>query len=218
MRYGAVEQVSPAERAAVEDLPVFEGGLTPELKHFALVTVENCTHRVIAWTADEQLFAADLKLTKEKDGARARVLRDVTRRSPFERCLDHDLQAQVLDDVNLTAPAMRVFFSLPELMHLEKKPGALPEPTEVHALMQKCGAPPMAVHYQVSVEADAVVVEKPTFVPEDVTATVRACLEAGIARRVTFPPESRPGWTSARAEVKTHEGGVLTRSTMRFVK
>lgn len=211
----AVEEEEPVAR---EELPMLEHGVSPSLKHLLLFTASACAQRVLFWTSKEELFSADLRLTGGKDGVTASVLRDVTKRPPFERCLDRELRTQPVTDIELTAPEMRTYFSLAETTDLEKRPGELPESAEVLALVKRCAAgTPLLVRYEAVVGEAAVVIEKPELQAE-LDPTARQCLRAGLERRIAFTEESRPGWKGLHAELKVDATGTATKSTMKFTR
>lgn len=213
-----VTAVEEEEPVAKEELPLLEHGVSPSLKHLLLSAAGSCAKRVLFWTAKEQLFAADLRLASGKDGVTASVLRDVTKRPPFERCLDRELRTQSVSDIELTGPEMRTYFSLAEATELARREGELPEAAEVLALVKRCApGTPLLLRYDVVVGATEVVIEKPELQAE-VDAAARQCLLAGIERRVAFTAESRPGWTGAHAELKIDASGRATKSSMKFLK
>ena len=71
--------VDEEEAVVKEELPLLEHGVSPSLKHLLLFAADGCAKRVRFWTAKEQLFATDLRLSKGADGVTASVLRDVTK-------------------------------------------------------------------------------------------------------------------------------------------
>jgi hypothetical protein len=210
--------VEEEEPAVKEVLPVLEKGVSPSLKHLLLTDAEACAKRVRFWTSKEQLFAADLRLTSGKDGVTASVLRNVAKRPPFERCIDRELRTQPVNDIELTAPAMRTSFSLADVTQVEKRPGELPEPAEVIALLKKCApGTPLVVRFDAVVGEGAVVIEKPDLQGE-LAPPARQCLLAGLERHVAFTEESKPGWAGLHQELKVDDKGKATKTVMKFLK
>ena len=211
--------VDEEEAVVKEELPLLEHGVSPSLKHLLLFTAGGCAKRVHFWTAKEQLFAGDLRLTRGADGVTASVLRDVTNRPPFERCLDRELRTQHVDDIELTAPEMRTYFSLAEATDLEKRSGDLPETPELLALVKRC-----APHADVLIRYDAVVngaavVLTPAFQGEtELEPSEHTCLQAGLERTIAFTEENRPGWKGLHVELKVDAAGKASKSSMKFLK
>lgn len=180
-------------------------------KAFEAARVE-CENTVTRWFSGDGASFTDLELEATDAGVRVAF----PGQTPMRRCITRLLKPQRFA-VKLATPRSHVLF----VNDGTPSKGALPEASDVVALLTKClpertAKSRLSLRTTASVRGNEVVVDRPLLESKDLDAWTRSCIELGLMRTVPFDDESRPNWSSVTIELETDERGANTNSHMTY--